>query len=106
MATSFETIHLPSGNSYKVIVTTGLDTFDYYFTKENIKEYNIAGVLIKVLPFTFAITTKDMEFSIDLLFLKKDYSIIKRAYNVPPNKQVFIPFRTKYVLETLPGTVI
>ncbi|MEM3846757.1 MAG: hypothetical protein QXU98_13765 [Candidatus Parvarchaeota archaeon] len=106
MAVLFEMLHLPSGNSYKIIVATGLDTFHYYFTQKNIKTYDIAGVLLKVLPFTFAITTKNMEFSIDLLFLKKDYSIIKRVYNVQPNKQVFIPFGTKYVLETLPGIVI
>ena len=93
-----------AGVPYKVIITNGIDSFKYWSTKDTIRFYNIQGVYLRLYFKT--ITTKYMEFPIDIIFLDSKNNILKREYNIIPGKKVKAPKNSKYALELLPDVSI
>ena len=93
-----------AGVPYKVLITKRFDTFKYWFTNQTIKAYDIQGVYLKL--YFRKITTKKMEFPIDIIFLDKKNNVLKRIYNIIPGKTVIAPKHSKYALELLPDISI
>lgn len=93
-----------AGKQYNVIMTSGIDSFKHWFTPFTINAYKIQGVYLKL--YFNKITTKDMDFSIDIIFLDKNHNVLKREYSVKPEMSVKAPKHAKYALELLPDISI